>query len=257
MSESHDEATIETTRPAPGVAQLTINRQHVHNALDTATRTRLAAALTALDSDPDCRCILLTGAGERAFSAGGDLKEPVHHTPGGLRDTVLAREFTDQLERGAPMTTPTIAAISGHCVGAGLEIALACDVRYASESARFASPELRWGLIDGYGSRRLAAVVGLGRATHMLITGETIEAPQALEWGLVTRVLPQPDLLPAALDLAVSTAALPRTALAITRELLRPAAGGAEAMSAARLGVLAAINTDKKTEEADEFGKHE
>jgi enoyl-CoA hydratase/carnithine racemase len=250
-----EDDSIAVTMPAPGVAQLTINRPHVHNALDTATRARLARALREIDEDPEARCILVTGAGDRAFSAGGDLKEPVHHTAGGLRDTVLSREFTEQLERGTPMVTPSIAAISGHCIGAGLEIALACDIRYASETARFASPELRWGLIDGYGARRLAAIVGLGRATHMLITGETIGAEQADDWGIVTGVFPQDELYDAALELAIATAALPRTSLAITRELLRPAAGGTEALSAARLGVLAAINTDKKEEEADEFGK--
>jgi enoyl-CoA hydratase/carnithine racemase len=254
-SEAAGDPAIAVTRPVPGVAQVTIDRPHVHNALDTAARAELAARLTEVDTDPEVGCILVTGAGDRAFSAGGDLKEPVHHTPGGLRETVLARGWTDQLERGAPMTTPSIAAIAGHCVGAGLEIALACDIRVASETARFASPEVRWGLIDGYGARRLAAVVGLGRATHMLVTGETLEADQAYEWGLVTKVVPQADLQSVALELAEKTAALPRTALAITRELLRPAAGGAEAISAARLGVLAAINTDKKEEEADDFGQ--
>lgn len=244
---------IRCTEPVPHVALLTITREARMNALDTATRRQLAAELDRLDRDPDVRCIVITGEGERAFSAGGDLKEPAHHEPGALVASVLDRSWTDQLERGPQMVTPTIAAVRGHCVGAGLEVALACDVRIASEDASFCAPELRWGLIHGYGLRRLVAVVGLGRATHMMLGGEPVRGPEALAWGLATQVTAPDELLDAALTFAGRVAGLPPVALAISRELLRPAAGGADALSASRLAVLAAISLDEHVQEVKGF----
>jgi enoyl-CoA hydratase/carnithine racemase len=151
------------------------------------------------------------------------------------------------------MDTPTVAAIHGYCVGGGLELALACDIRIASENAVFFTPELRWGLLHAYGARRLAAVVGLGRATHMLLTGQRIGSDQALTAGLVTEVVPAEQVLDEAVAVASHIAALPPVAVRITRELLRAAAGGLEALAASRLAIAAAAAAGENVALVPEF----
>jgi enoyl-CoA hydratase len=181
-------------------ALVTINRPEHHNAIDGATAQALLEAFTRFKDD-DADVLVLTGAGERAFCAGADLK---------------AIETLDADAPGGPLgftrlasPKPTIAAISGHCLAGGLELALWCDLRIASPTATFGCAERRWGvpLIDG-GTQRLPRVVGTARALDLILTGRTIDAHEALAIGLVTRLAEDP--VAAALGLAAEIAAFPQ-----------------------------------------------
>ncbi len=189
------------------VAIVTIDRPDAMNAIDPETSDALVAAWRRFRDDEALRVAVLTGAGERAFSAGADLKRMgdwYHRAPPHLRREAWNREpglggITRNLDPGKPV----VAAIHGHCLGGGLELALACDVRIASDRATFGLPEVTRAIIPGQGgTQRLARVVGLGPALEMILTGDRIDAARALAIGLVTRVVPPDVLLPTALDLA-------------------------------------------------------
>ena len=174
------------------MALITINRPQKLNAISLATLDELHAAVSLAADDPSVRVITITGAGEKAFAAGSDLGEVEH------RDLKKALEpivqgLAAQLES---TPKPTIAAINGICFGGGLEVALGCDLRIASQTASFATPEGRLGIIPGGGAtQRLPRVVGRGWGLHMLLMGEPIDADRALQIGLVTRVVKPAELL--------------------------------------------------------------
>jgi enoyl-CoA hydratase/carnithine racemase len=182
------------------------------------------AALQALDDDPAVQVIVLRGAGERGFCAGADLKEkPVVENP---LDARVLRARSSWIESFDRVAKPTIAAIHGFCLGGGLEIALACDLRLASADAVFALPETGLGLIPGGGgTQRLPRIIGLGRALDLLLTGDRIDAREALRVGLISRLAPDRDSL-----------ASEATALA-ERIALRPPLATGFAKEAARVGV--------------------
>ena len=182
-------------------ALVTIDRPERHNAVDGDTAAALLGAFERFCGEDDAHVLVLTGAGEKAFCAGADLK---------------AVETLDIDAPGGPMgftrlasPKPTIAAISGHCLAGGLELALWCDLRVATPASTFGCAERRWGvpLVDG-GTQRLPRVVGLGRALDLLLTGRTIDAAEALSIGLLTRVAD--DALATALALAQEIAAFPQ-----------------------------------------------
>jgi enoyl-CoA hydratase len=180
---------------ADGIALVTLNRPKVLNALNALMIAELRRAFAALDADPDVRVAILTGAGERAFAAGADIGE-LNALPSAVRGVGLARTgqgLTLQLER---MRVPVIAAVNGFALGGGCELALGCDIRIASESAKFGQPEVNLGLMPGFGgSQRTARLLGRGMAMYLCLTGETIDAREALRIGLVEKVVPAAGLL--------------------------------------------------------------
>jgi enoyl-CoA hydratase len=170
---------------ADALALITINRPDKMNAISLATLDELHDAVDAAAVDPNVRVIAITGAGDRAFASGSDLSE------------VLQRDFAKALEPIERTPKPTIAAINGVCMGGGLEVALGCDLRVATTTAKFATPEGKLGIIPGGGATaRLPRVVGRGWGMEMLLMGEPIDAQRALQIGLVTRVVEPEELLP-------------------------------------------------------------
>jgi enoyl-CoA hydratase len=211
----------DATGPAPPVryerhgaaALITIDRQHRRNAVDGPTADALHDAYVRFEADEDARVLILTGAGDVSFCAGADLK---------ATDTFVERLMAEEGPMGFTRLTPsrpTIAAISGFCLAGGLELALWCDLRIATETSTLGYPERRWGvpLIDG-GTQRLPRIVGLGRALDLILTGRMIGAEEALSMGLLTEVVPPGAHLERALRLAEGLASFPqRTMLADRR----------------------------------------
>jgi len=180
-----------------GLATVTVNRPEVLNALNTAVLKELRSALQNLAHDPAIRAVILTGAGEKAFVAGADIQEMLDLTPMQMREfSRLGQEVTHLLQQ---MPKPTIAAINGYALGGGCELALACDLRLASEEAQIGLPEVSLGIFPGFGgTQRLPRLVGRGKAAELLFTGDRIDAAEAERIGLVNRVVPSPELLAAA-----------------------------------------------------------
>ncbi|MEX2424876.1 MAG: enoyl-CoA hydratase/isomerase family protein [Acidimicrobiia bacterium] len=171
------------------IATITLNRPEARNAIDPEMRAVLHETWQRVSADDEILVAVLTGAGDRAFCAGADLKKPLPDT-----DSPAAREFgrdaSDSLLHGLETDKPLVCAVNGHAVGGGLELALACDIRIASSSARFGLPEVRVGTIPGSGGTQLLPrTIGRSAAMHMLLTGELIDAERALAWGLVSEVV--------------------------------------------------------------------
>jgi enoyl-CoA hydratase len=194
-------------------AVITIDRPHRRNAVDGDTAARLHEAYLRFEADDDARVMVLTGAGGVSFCAGADLK---------ATETMAGRLMSAEGPMGFTRLTPskpTIAAISGFCLAGGLELALWCDLRIATEGSTLGCPERRWGvpLIDG-GTQRLPRIVGLGRALDLILTGRMIDADEALGMGLLTEIVPAGAHLQRALALAEGLARFPqRTMLADRR----------------------------------------
>ncbi len=197
-----------------GTAVVTLNRPEAMNAFNAEVWRSLRQAAQAIRENREVRVVLLQGAGDRAFSGGIDLKmvasEGVHHIFPGMRN-----EFENQNALKSVFTlyeelpVPVIAAINGYCLGAGLELALCCDIRLASESAVFGLPEIQFGVIPDLGStQRLPRVVPPGIAREMVLTGRRLNAAEALRAGLVNHVYPKEQLMPEALKLAAEIARL-------------------------------------------------
>ena len=208
---------------AGAVATVTLNRPDALNALTRASRRALAQDLQALSGDATVRCVVLTGAG-RAFCAGQDLREP-----DALVDveTTIRETYVPLVEALSEMPKPVIAAVNGAAAGAGLSLALACDLRYLAEDAVLMMAFSNIALVpDCGGSWFLPQIVGYARAFELAATGRRVGAEEALELGLVQRVLPRDDVLPQAQELAAQLAARPTLALAWTKRLMRDAQGG-------------------------------
>ena len=190
------------------VALLTVNRPKVLNALNSATLDELRRAVLELKSDESIRVVILTGAGEKAFVAGADINELAMQTPANGRELALVgQQVFDSIEN---LGKPVIAAINGFALGGGCELAMACTLRIAADSARLGQPEVNLGLLPGYaGTQRLPRLVGKGAALELLLTGRTIKADEALRIGLVNRVVPAADLLAEARTLAGELAGKP------------------------------------------------
>jgi enoyl-CoA hydratase len=176
------------------VTFVTINRPDKLNALDDRTVEELDAAFTAIGIDPATRGVVLTGSGEKAFVAGADIAELATQSPvDGRERSLRGQRVLDRIER---LGKPVVAAINGFALGGGCELAMACHVRVASENAKLGTPEVKLGIMCGYaGTQRLPRLVGKGRALEMLLTGEMVDAAEALRIGLVNRVVPRPSLL--------------------------------------------------------------
>ncbi|HEV7367478.1 crotonase/enoyl-CoA hydratase family protein [Arenibaculum sp.] len=210
-----------------GVVLLTLNQPETRNAItDIAMVDALVAACGRVQGDGSVRCVIVTGAG-KGFSSGGNIKH--------MRDRVgtfdgSAAEVRDNYRRGIQrvpkalydLDVPTIAAVNGPAYGAGCDLTLMCDIRIAAEEAVFAENFVKIGIIPGDGGAwLLPRAVGMSRAAEMTFTGEPVDARTALEWGLVSRVVPQADLLPAAKKLAAHIATNPPQTLRMAKRLLR------------------------------------
>lgn len=189
------------------------NRPDKLNALDRTVLEELEAAVRQAADDPTVRVVVLTGMGDKAFVAGADIGEFVGRSP--AQGTALARRGQTLFDRIEKLPKPVIAAVNGYALGGGCELAMACHLRVASSKARFAQPEVKLGLIPGYGgTQRLPRLVGRARALDLLLTGRMIDAATALEWGLVNRVVEPAQLLEAAKALASEILAVSPVAVA-------------------------------------------
>jgi enoyl-CoA hydratase len=177
------------------IAHVTFNRPKVLNALNHRTMEEFGQILDAARVDPDVRVLIVTGAGEKSFVAGADISELAKHTTvTGKEDTVWGQAILHKLET---LGKPSIAAINGFALGGGCELAMACTMRIASRTARLGQPEVKLGIIPGYGgSQRLPRLCGKGVAHELVLTGEMIAADEALRIGLVNRVVDAAELIP-------------------------------------------------------------
>jgi len=202
------------------IALVTLNRPEKLNAYDRETLLELEGCFAALETDPGVRAVILTGAGEKAFVAGADIACLASLAAAGGREWArLGQRVFARIER---LSKPVIAAVNGYALGGGLELALACHMRVASEAARFGLPEVKIGLIPGNGgTQRLPRLVGKGRALEMMLTGEPIPAAEAWRIGLVNQVVPGAELIPAARALAGKILANAPAAIAFCLEAVR------------------------------------
>ena len=189
-----------------GVATVTINRPKVLNALSTQTLDELRRAILALKYDDGVRVVIITGAGDKSFIAGADINELSQQTPTGGREHALRGQHVFDLIEN--MGKPVIAAINGYALGGGCELAMACTIRIAADTAKLGQPEINLGIIPGYGgSQRLSRLVGRGRALELLLTGDQISAADAYRIGLVNRVVTGANLMGEARKAAQALAA--------------------------------------------------
>ncbi|MEX2183201.1 MAG: enoyl-CoA hydratase-related protein [Chloroflexota bacterium] len=208
-------------RGLDGVALVTIDRPEARNALSFALLADLAETLEALDADPTCRAVVLTGAGDRAFAAGADITELVDQTP----ESLEADGHFAAWDRIAAVGLPVIAAVRGYALGGGCELAMSCDIIVAGDDARFGQPEIRIGVIPGAGgTQRMARAVGTGLAMDLILTGRMMDATEAMAAGLVTRVVASEETVTAALEWASAIAAMPPLAVRAAKAAIRAAA---------------------------------
>ena len=205
-----------------GVALLTIDRQEKRNALNSTVRAELVAALDALRDDDAVRVLVVTGAGEKAFVAGADIGEFAERTPLEQRATMTGRRVFDEV---AAYPKPVIAMINGFCLGGGCELALACDLRIAADTAKLGQPEINLGIIPGGGgTQRLPRVVGMGQAMRLVLSGEIVDAAEALRIGLVDLVHPAAELREKTMEFARKMADKSPVALRMAKSAVRAAA---------------------------------
>lgn len=218
-------------------AYITVNRPDKLNALNTSVLKELTEILAGLKTNDDVRGVILTGAGDKAFVAGADIKEFQEFSP----DEAWQLSKSGQEEVMDELYTfpkPVIAAINGFALGGGLELAIACHIRVASELAKMGLPEVSLGIIPGYGgTQRLPQLVGRGKALEMIMTGEMIDAADAWQWGLVNYVVPSAELIPACEKLLEKMYQRSQTAIAaairtVNIGLMEPEKGYEEEMDA-------------------------
>ena len=201
---------VKTLEIADGVAVVTLNRPEAMNALNARLRDELVQLARELDANAEVSAVVFTGAGDKAFCAGADLKERGRKTELELYDE--RRFFRARwVSVIASMAKPTIAAINGHCLGGGLELALQCDIRIASDNARFGLPEVTLGFLPGAGAtQRLPRAIGLQKAKELILTGRRFDADEAERMGLVLKVVSRDQLMPESMKIARAIAANPR-----------------------------------------------
>lgn len=202
-----------------GVASLTINSPRTLNALNSEVLGELECALFELNLDAAVRAVVLTGAGEKAFVAGADIKEMSTMTSHeGHRFGLKGQRVMLLIEK---MTKPVIAAVNGYALGGGLELALACDFIYASEKAKLGFPEVTLGIMPGFGgTQNLARLVGPNRANELIFTGKIIDAAKAAAWGIVNEVFPPEELLAKAKECAAQMAGVGTLGVAYAKDAI-------------------------------------
>jgi enoyl-CoA hydratase len=203
-------ASLAPVTTLPSVALLTLDRPAALNALSFDLLDELATALEALDADPACRAIVITGAGDRAFAAGADIRELA---PQSSQSLATGGRF-GAWDRIGAIGLPLIAAVRGVALGGGCELAMACDMIVAAEDAAFGQPEIRIGVMPGAGgTQRLTRAIGNARAMEVILTGRTMPATEAEAYGLITLVVPTEATVDAALELGGRIAAMPPLAV--------------------------------------------
>lgn len=201
------------------IATITFNNPKALNALTVATFEGLEAMLAELEDDKTVRVLIITGAGDKAFVAGGDIGHLATLDAEGARDfALLAQRVISRVET---YPKPVIAAVNGYCLGGGNELAMGCDIRIAADSARFGQPEVKLGIIPGFaGTQRLVRLVGKGAAKEMIFSGEMIDAQEALRIGLVNRVVAQEELLAEANSLAMKMCDKSASAIKLSKDAI-------------------------------------
>jgi E-phenylitaconyl-CoA hydratase len=199
------------------IATITLNRPEAMNAMNHETYEEISNAFLMIENDDAVRVGIVTGAGNRAFSAGADLKEM--HTGASDGDHWVPWK-PSRWDFGLSTSKPLIAAVNGYALAGGLELALVCDIRICSPNAMFGTPEVKWNLLDGYGAYKLPRIVGLSVAMEMLLTGEFIDASEALRVGLINRIVPSDDLLKEARIIAERIVGNGPMAVRMTKELV-------------------------------------
>ena len=201
------------------IATVTVNRPSAMNAMTLTTLQELDVVVQQLSASAEVRAVIITGAGEKAFIAGGDIAMLRELGPVEARElALLAPGICTAIEQSSK---PFIAAVNGYALGGGCELAMSCDIRIAAEHARFGQPEVNIGTLPGFGgSQRLPRLVGKGRALEMILTGEMIDAQEAWRIGLVNKVVPQAELMNAARSLAARLAGKSRMALKLCKEVV-------------------------------------
>jgi len=208
------------TGSVAGVALVTLDRPEVLNALSFDLLDELAAVLERLDGDPDCRAIVLTGSGSRAFAAGADIRELARQTPVSL----LVEDRFAVWDRIGTIRTPLIAAVRGFALGGGCELAMSCDIIVAAEDASFGQPEINLGVMPGAGgTQRMTRAIGKARAMDLILTGRTIGAVEAERMGLVSRVVAPEETLGEAIELASRIASQAPVAVLAAKEAIKQA----------------------------------
>lgn len=201
------------------VAVLTVNRPDKMNALNQAVRDRMLEHLTAIEGDDSIGVVVITGAGEKAFIAGADIGEFEGRSPFDQRKAMESPRIFDVM---ATFPKPVIAMINGFCLGGGCELSMSCDMRIASETARFGQPEIKLGLIPGgSGTQRLPRLVGMGHAMRLILSGDMIPAAEAERIGLVEMVVPADELRAKTLELASKIASMSPLTVRVAKEALR------------------------------------
>ena len=201
------------------IAIVTINRPDKRNALNIKTREEAAAVLEELSSDDSVGVVVFTGAGDKAFVAGADIAEFSGRTAITQRQVMMGRSLFTAIDT---FPKPVIAMINGYCLGGGCELALACDIRIASESASFGQPEINLGIIPGGGgTQRLTRLVGEGKAMELILTGEIIDAKTAFAIGLVNQVVPADQLQAKTMEIANRIADKSPIALRLAKEAVK------------------------------------
>ncbi len=201
------------------VAILTINRPDKLNALNSKVHSEGVSALEKLRKDDSVRVVVITGAGEKSFVAGADISEFAGQTPVTQRDLFHEKKLFNTIDN---FPKPVLAMINGFCLGGGNELALACDIRIASENARFAQPEINLGIMcGGGGTQRLTRLIGEGRAMEIILTGDMIDAQKALQFGLVNHVFPLEELEIKTLEFAAKIAEKAPIALQMSKEAVK------------------------------------
>ena len=211
MTDDRERSLVSVAFPAgdparDGVALVSLDRREARNALSFALLADLDEVLAVLDDDDSCRAIVITGAGERAFAAGADIRDLASST----REQLRREDPFAVIDRVGRLRTPVIAAVRGYALGGGCELAMACDIVVAGDDAVFGQPELSIGVIPGAGgTQRLARAVGRARAMDLVLTGRQVRADEAERLGMVSVVVPAAEVLETALDRATAIAALP------------------------------------------------
>lgn len=210
--------------PVDGVALVTLDQPEALNALSFTLLAQLDGVLAVLDDDETCRAIVITGAGDRAFAAGADIRELAAETSASIGE---GDRFA-AVDRVGRLRTPVIAAVRGFALGGGCELAMACDMLVAGDNAQFGQPEIRIGIIPGAGgTQRLTRAIGRARAMELILTGRRIGAAEADRMGLVTMVVPADETVVKAMELAGKVASMPRMAV----EAAKAAVNAAQALS--------------------------